>query len=158
MNPTRQSSGALSDSSAGSSSHCYADIENGSNFNLITNYQTKTVSASSLRTKRNSSNVRGLAVASLVLSSLCLVCVGLFCYWFVFISDGEFPFHSSRRADKKSEVCLPCLQVSPNPLENSPSDLWGELDVRHDDQNDTDICCATNTAQYAALFKLVSVT
>jgi hypothetical protein len=123
----------------------------------------KTQRNQSAKGSKNSSKcLYATAVTSLVISSVCVVCVGLFLVWFFVLSgNGEnWPntaSHSARMSGGEARVCLPCLQVSPNPLDDEgrlAADVWKDLEVIF--ENDTQICCAANTAQYAALFKLVS--
>lgn len=89
-----------------------------------------------------------LATASFILSIVCLLTIVSFagiCF-FVFDSPTDPP---------GDEVCLPCIQVTPDPLSEPLSPLFKGLDVRHDEENDEDYCCAHTTAQFAAIFKLV---
>ena len=153
MDSAHHSSTYSAGSSSGSSGP-YADIESASNLRLLSHTNN---SASVIFQGRKSSSRRStvLSVIALVVSTLCLLGIaGFFGFWFFFVNDSAF---LSGNVGREAEVCLPCLQVSPNPLESSPSDLWAQLDVRYDAENDTKICCAVNNAQFAALFKLVSV-
>lgn len=97
-----------------------------------------------------------LSVVALLIGVFCLlVIIGCGC-WFVFYGhDLLWPASSTTKGEE--EVCLPCIQVSPDPLAETDSPLMTDLEIRRDDVSDTDICCARTPAQYAALFKLVSL-
>ncbi|XP_076435862.1 tumor necrosis factor ligand superfamily member 15-like [Babylonia areolata] len=161
MNPSQQSSSSrsLSDSSTNGSTH-YADVESASNFDLISSMKNTSVSSSTFAVqKRSSSAAKMIAIASLFVSVFCLLCVvALGCWVFLFSDDDNktLPFQSRLVEEKSREVCMPCLQVSPDPLDSSSgSAVWDDLTVRDDEENETKICCAVNAAQYAALFKLI---
>ncbi|KAL8595614.1 hypothetical protein ACOMHN_025650 [Nucella lapillus] len=99
-----------------------------------------------------------VAVVSLFISIFCLICVGGLSCW-VFVFDERSPFFppsSGLVGRERKEMCVPCLQVSPDPLDSvSGSSMWDEVTVRYDEENDTKICCAVTAVQYTALFKLI---
>ena len=99
------------------------------------------------------SHSRRLAFASLCVSVFCLVALLAGCTCFVYFKVGDAP-----AAFVGEPVCMPCGQISPNPLTEPEAmpDLQ-HLDVHTDEADgDTEICCARTPAQYAVLFKLVS--
>lgn len=103
-------------------------------------------------------SARTAAVAALVLSLLCLL---------IIVGGGVFFFLTVRpelqnlAAETNEEVCLPCIQVNPDPLQASPSDLLSSLPRKYKPKEDTEdadtieLCCARTPAQYASLFKLI---
>lgn len=98
---------------------------------------------------------RSMAVASLVISILCLLTVlGCGCWVFVF---GKEKFWDPRSKATSEKVCLPCIQVNPHPLGEAQTSFSDGLEVRHDAGSDVKLCCANSIAQYAVLFKLVCV-
>ena len=153
-----RNSGTVSTGTSSGSSNPYADIESASNLHLLSYGNSSSSNSESLifqGRKSSSRTATVLSVIALVVSTLCLLSIaGLVSFWYFFVNDGAF---SLGQVGRDVQVCLPCLQVSPNPLDSSPSDLWARLDVHYDAENDTRICCAGNSGQYAALFKLVSL-
>ncbi|KAL8625582.1 hypothetical protein ACOMHN_014670 [Nucella lapillus] len=134
----------------------YADIESASNARLLPLNNNKSASVI-FQGDKSSRTTTTLAIISLIISVFCLVGLGLFSSWFFVLNKGELFPHAEAglRGEKAEEVCVPCLQISPNPLDSSPSELWGRLDVKYGDDNDTEICCASTSAQFAVLFKLI---
>lgn len=63
---------------------------------------------------------------------------------------------STQLANLQDEVCLPCTQLTSDPVADLLSPLPDGLEVIKDN-NDLKICCASTNAQLAALFKLVSI-
>lgn len=145
----RNQSVSSSGSSNGNSS--YRDMESA----LLQNYKTPRHSTYSQRRKlsvRSSS----LAVVSLVISVLCLLMV-VGCGCWIYFTGVSARFHAEDTTDAEAEeVCLPCIQISVDPLEPSSSSLLADLDFRRD-ESDTDLCCAKTAAQYLLLYKLVSL-
>ncbi|KAL8596596.1 hypothetical protein ACOMHN_034967 [Nucella lapillus] len=98
--------------------------------------------------EKSSSSRCSLAVASLIISVVCLVGILL-----LFVC-----FHGSFLSGKKSEqekVCMPCSQVNPSPLAEGESPLLRLLDIQVDSDGEPETCCASTPAQYATLFKLI---
>lgn len=147
-----RNSGTVSTGASSGSSSPYADIESASNLHLMPYSSSNSESLIFQGRKSSGRTATVLSVIALVASTLCLLSVaGLVSFWYFFVNDDAFSL------GQEAQVCLPCLQVSPNPLDSSPSDLWARLDVHYDADNDTQICCAGDSRQYAALFKLVSL-
>lgn len=146
-----QSSSDSSLISVGSSS-AYADVESAS-AELIQNKHNKHC----IEKERNSISTctRAAAITSLLLSVVCVLVVATFCSWFFFVNGGVLSASVAKVLQPNEEVCLPCIQVNPNPFEDTPSSDIEQLDIRYDSENDTEICCALTSAQYAALFKLI---
>ena len=150
-----RNSGTVSTGTSSGSSNPYADIESPSNLHLLSYSSSNSESLIFQGRKSSSRTATVLSVIALVVSTLCLLSVaGLVSFWHFFVNDDAF---SLGQVGREAKVCLPCLQVTPNPLDSSPSDLWARLDVHYDAENVTRICCAGNSGQYAALFKLVSL-
>lgn len=94
-----------------------------------------------------------MALAAIVVSVACLLVVLGCCYWLMVFGINT---SMSAVAAAKEEVCLPCMQVTPDPLDESRPPVLSGLDVRRDDESDEEICCARTPSQFAALFKLVN--
>ncbi|KAK7451345.1 hypothetical protein BaRGS_00039842 [Batillaria attramentaria] len=152
MDQLSQTSSDSSLGSAMSGSNTYADIESyPSSAGLLQQYKhTKHKGR-----KHRSTFAYAAAVTSLVISVVCILAVAGFCGWFFFVAGGDFGPLAAKMLQPNEEVCLPCIQVVPNPFDDSPSADVERLDIRYDSENDTEICCALTAAQYAALFKLI---
>lgn len=152
MDSTNYDRRTLSESSAGSSSsgnNSYADIES-----LLPPKYDQVPACGQVQRPTSRGSV--LAVLALGISVFCLlVIIGGCCCLVFFRLDLLRPASSTTKGEE--EVCLPCIQVSPDPLAETDSPLMTDLEIRRDDVSDTDICCARTPAQYAALFKLVSL-
>ena len=139
-------------SSSSSDSSCldgplYATVDVGSDESLL---QEKTKAP--ISTGRKSSH-SCLAVISLALSVVCflvLLAGGVLYYFCVYNSSTD---HAQSFSDE--QVCMPCDQLSPDPLAESESPFLRQLESHFDKEKETKMCCARTPAQYAALFKLV---
>nr|KAG5685776.1 hypothetical protein BaRGS_002095 [Batillaria attramentaria] len=99
-------------------------------------------------------SARTAAVAALLLSILCLFLVAG-CAVFFFIHHDQL-LNNHPQTDANEQVCLPCIQVNPDPLHGgAPSGLLDKLERKYVKENDTELCCARTPAQYATLFKLI---
>ena len=99
------------------------------------------------------SSVSCLEVISLAVSVVCFLALlagEVLCYVYVYNSSTD---HAQSFSDE--QVCMPCDQLSPDPLAESESPFLRQLESHFDKEKETKMCCARTPAQYAALFKLV---
>lgn len=142
-----ESSSSSSDSSCLSNSLPYAIVDVGSDESLLAGKTKVDTSAG------RKSSICSLAVVSLVLSVVCLLAVGAcVALYFIFVYNNTT---GPAQSFGDERVCMPCVQLSPNPLEESDSPNLRQLESYFDKDDETEMCCARTPAQYAALFKLV---
>lgn len=100
------------------------------------------------------STVVCLAWLSLVVGIASLVIAGTVVIWILVGRVDSWSIEPS--LSPSEEVCLPCVQLTSDPVTDTNSPLLDVLDVRIDNNNDSKTCCAHTNAQFAALFRLVS--